>query len=112
MNFIIIAKLQVQSTIGQQIRLGQRIGKGRYGDVYLGEWGGTSVAVKSFHSTEENSWTRERQIYQLALLKHPNILGRKKVYLSYFFCNNAYKYYADIKLIDNKRLSPKVLKLC
>ena len=72
----------MQSTVGQQIRLGARIGKGRYGDVFLGEWNGTPVAVKTFHSTEEHSWTRERQIYQLTLLKHPNILGRFTTYLS------------------------------
>jgi hypothetical protein len=67
--------LLVQRTIGRQITLRGRIGKGRYGEVFLGEWGGTSVAVKSFHSMEDASWEREKQIYQLALMKHPNILG-------------------------------------
>lgn len=64
-----------QRTIGMQIVLRSRIGKGRYGEVFLGDWGGTSVAVKSFHSLEDASWEREKQIYQLALMKHPNILG-------------------------------------
>ena len=78
-NLIIISILQVQRTIGRQVTLKQRIGKGRYGEVYLGEWGGTFVAVKSFHSMEETSWLREKQIYMLALIKHPNILGKMKI---------------------------------
>ena len=71
---VLLHSFQVQRTIGRQVTLKQRIGKGRYGEVYLGEWGGTFVAVKSFHSMEEASWLREKQIYMLALIKHPNIL--------------------------------------
>jgi len=66
--------LLVQRTIGRQISLKQRIGKGRYGEVYLAEWKGTYVAVKSINSSEEASWWREQAIYKLALMKHPNIL--------------------------------------
>jgi hypothetical protein len=66
--------LLVQRTIGRQITLKQRIGKGRYGEVYLADWKGTYVAVKSINSSEEASWWREQAIYKLALMKHPNIL--------------------------------------
>jgi len=65
---------QVQSTIGKQITFRQKIGKGRYGEVYLGEWQGTFVAVKSVSTTEEEAWWREQAIYKMALIKHPNIL--------------------------------------
>jgi len=68
--------LLVQRRIGGQIRYHQRIGKGRYGEVFMGEWGGTCVAVKTFLSMENASWERETEIYQLALMKHPNILGK------------------------------------
>lgn len=67
--------LLVQRTIGKQITLKQRIGKGKFGEVYLGEWKGTYVAVKSINTSEEASWWREQQIYKQALMKHPNILG-------------------------------------
>ncbi|CAL8106614.1 unnamed protein product [Orchesella dallaii] len=66
--------LLVQRTIGKQITLKQRIGKGKFGEVYLGEWKGTYVAVKSINTSEEASWWREQQIYKQALMKHPNIL--------------------------------------
>jgi serine/threonine protein kinase len=66
--------LLVQRTIGRQITLRHRIGKGRYGEVYLGEWKGTNVAVKSINSSEEASWWKEQQIYKLVMMKHPNIL--------------------------------------
>jgi len=64
-----------QRTIGQQVSFKQRIGKGRFGSVFLGEWDGTKVAVKAFPSTEEASWLKEIKIFQLPLMQHYNILG-------------------------------------
>ncbi|XP_069988849.1 bone morphogenetic protein receptor type-1B [Penaeus vannamei] len=67
--------LLVQRTIAKQIHLVQSVGKGRYGEVWLGRWRGERVAVKIFFTTDEASWFRETEIYQTVLLRHENILG-------------------------------------
>ncbi|KAK7074138.1 hypothetical protein SK128_019423 [Halocaridina rubra] len=67
--------LLVQRTIAKQIQLIQSVGKGRYGEVWLGHWRGEKVAVKVFFTTDEASWFRETEIYQTVLLRHANILG-------------------------------------
>jgi len=67
--------LLVQRTIARQIKLHERIGKGRFGDVHRGAWYGENVAVKIFSSDEEASWFREARLYQTSLLRHENILG-------------------------------------
>lgn len=67
--------LLVQRTIARQIRLIEIIGKGRYGEVWRGQWRGESVAVKVFSSRDERSWFREAEIYQTVMLRHENILG-------------------------------------
>lgn len=51
------------------------IGKGRYGEVWMGMWHGERVAVKIFFSRDEESWKRETEIYSTVLLRHDNILG-------------------------------------
>jgi predicted Ser/Thr protein kinase len=51
------------------------LGKGRYGEVWMGKWKGESVAVKIFSSRDERSWFREAEIYQTVMLRHDNILG-------------------------------------
>lgn len=53
----------------------RQIGKGRYGEVWLGRWRGEKVAVKVFFTREETSWFRETEIYQTVLMRHDNILG-------------------------------------
>ncbi|XP_073769541.1 bone morphogenetic protein receptor, type IBb isoform X2 [Danio rerio] len=53
----------------------KQIGKGRYGEVWMGRWRGERVAVKVFFTTEEASWFRETEIYQTVLMRHENILG-------------------------------------
>lgn len=50
-------------------------GKGRYGEVWRGQWQGENVAVKIFSSRDEKSWFRETEIYNTVLLRHENILG-------------------------------------
>ncbi|XP_018321756.1 bone morphogenetic protein receptor type-1B isoform X2 [Agrilus planipennis] len=67
--------LLVQRTIAKQIQMVHSIGKGRYGEVWLGRWWGEKVAVKVFFTTEEQSWFRETEIYQTVLMRHDNILG-------------------------------------
>jgi len=47
----------------------------RYGEVFRGKWRGEDVAVKKFVTRDEQSWFREAQIYQTAMLRHDNILG-------------------------------------
>ncbi|KAG7259521.1 hypothetical protein CRUP_020538 [Coryphaenoides rupestris] len=49
--------------------------KGRYGEVWRGQWQGENVAVKIFSSRDEKSWFRETEIYNTVLLRHENILG-------------------------------------
>lgn len=66
---------QVQRTIAKQIQMVKQIGKGRYGEVWMGKWRGERVAVKVFFTTEEESWFRETEIYQTFLMRHDNILG-------------------------------------
>ncbi|WAR10245.1 TGFR1-like protein [Mya arenaria] len=67
--------LLVQRTIARQIQLVEILGKGRYGEVWMGKWKGESVAVKIFSSRDERSWFREAEIYQTVMLRHDNILG-------------------------------------
>ncbi|KAM9810848.1 bone morphogenetic protein receptor type-1B [Neosynchiropus ocellatus] len=67
--------LLVQRTIAKQIQMVKQIGKGRYGEVWMGRWRGEKVAVKVFFTTEEASWFRETEMYQTVLLRHENILG-------------------------------------
>nr|XP_033797755.1 bone morphogenetic protein receptor type-1A [Geotrypetes seraphini]XP_033797756.1 bone morphogenetic protein receptor type-1A [Geotrypetes seraphini] len=67
--------LLVQRTIAKQINMVRQIGKGRYGEVWMGKWRGEKVAVKVFFTTEEASWFRETEIYQTVLMRHENILG-------------------------------------
>ncbi|MEQ2294232.1 activin receptor type-1 isoform X2 [Girardinichthys multiradiatus] len=65
----------VQRTVARQISLVECVGKGRYGEVWRGQWQGENVAVKIFSSRDEKSWFRETEIYNTVLLRHDNILG-------------------------------------
>ncbi|MCI4377896.1 hypothetical protein PGIGA_G00208930 [Pangasianodon gigas] len=65
----------VQRTVARQISLVECVGKGRYGEVWRGQWQGENVAVKIFSSRDEKSWFRETEIYNTVLLRHENILG-------------------------------------
>lgn len=67
--------VKVQRTIAKQIQMVRQVGKGRYGEVWMGKWRGEKVAVKVFFTTEEASWFRETEIYQTVLMRHENILG-------------------------------------
>lgn len=76
MEIFVRSCYQVQRTIAKQIQMVKQIGKGRYGEVWMGKWRGEKVAVKVFFTTEEDSWFRETEIYQTFLMRHDNILGK------------------------------------
>ncbi|CAF88629.1 unnamed protein product, partial [Tetraodon nigroviridis] len=61
--------------VARQISLMECVGKGRYGEVWRGQWQGENVAVKIFSSRDEKSWFRETEIYNTVLLRHENILS-------------------------------------
>ena len=63
-----------QRSIAQEINLVQQIGRGRYGQVWRGEYRSEEVAVKIFEAHEQSSWSKEVNIYATCLLQHPNIL--------------------------------------
>lgn len=65
----------VQETLARQIHLKKCIGKGRYGNVWLGERKSENVAVKIFFSRDEASWLREIEIYSTVIMRHDSILG-------------------------------------
>ena len=65
----------VQRTVAQSIKLGEPVGSGRFGQVFIGEYLGENVAVKKFALRDEHSWFRETEIYNTVLLRHENILG-------------------------------------
>ena len=50
--------------------------QGGFGSVWKATWFGDPIAVKIFSTREEDSWKREKEIYQTNLLRHDNILGK------------------------------------
>ncbi|XP_065888798.1 activin receptor type-1-like isoform X2 [Dysidea avara] len=65
----------VQVTIARQIVLGELIGTGRYGQVYVGDYRDDLVAVKIFSTVDEESFNREKEIYNIVSIRHDNVLG-------------------------------------
>ncbi|BFZ20998.1 hypothetical protein BsWGS_24037 [Bradybaena similaris] len=65
----------VPQTVGKQVTLLERIGKGRFGEVWRGKWLDEDVAVKTFSSLDEISWKQETDIYNTGMLHHENILA-------------------------------------
>ena len=57
--------LLVQRTIAKQVQMTAKVGAGRYGEVWAAKWRGEKVAVKVFFTSEEASWFRETEIYQV-----------------------------------------------
>nr|ATY70062.1 ACVRII [Oopsacas minuta] len=59
------------------IKLGEKIGTGKYAQVYKAAYGDSPVAVKIFQAghQEFENWTREKDLYQTpGLLEHENLL--------------------------------------
>ena len=67
--------LLAHRTVAKSIKLGERIGSGRFGQVYVGDYRGEKVAVKKFVSHDDKSWARETEIYNTVYLINDNILG-------------------------------------
>ena len=65
----------VQVTIARQIVLRELIGTGRYGQVYVGDYRDDLVAVKIFSTVDEESFNREKEIYNIVSIRHDNVLG-------------------------------------
>ncbi|KAL6036642.1 hypothetical protein STEG23_013191, partial [Scotinomys teguina] len=51
--------LLVRRTVTRTIMLKETIGKGQFGKVCQGKWGGEEIAVKIVSSKEEHLWFRE-----------------------------------------------------
>ncbi|VDM53920.1 unnamed protein product [Angiostrongylus costaricensis] len=64
----------VQRTVANDLVIEKIIGKGRYGEVRIAKFRGSLVAVKTFYTTEEDSWNNEREVYETQMLNHENIL--------------------------------------
>ena len=62
-------------TISKEIQLIEEIGRGRYGEVWLGKWRDKEVAVKKFAFCDKESWKREKEIYETALLRNDHVLN-------------------------------------
>lgn len=77
----------------------KQIGKGRYGEVWMGRWRGEKVAVKVFFTTDEASWSRETEIYQTVLMRHENILGETSFCLIRYFLHSCYWFLVSVSNI-------------
>ncbi|CAI4224499.1 unnamed protein product [Auanema sp. JU1783] len=63
-----------QRTVAQNLVIIEVIGRGRYGEVRKAMYRGNYVAVKTFYTTDEESWRNEKAVYQTQMLNHENIL--------------------------------------
>ncbi|CAI5442199.1 unnamed protein product [Caenorhabditis angaria] len=64
----------LQRTVRQDLSIIKTIGQGRYGEVRKAAYRGRFVAVKTFYTTDEDSWKNERDVYQTHMINHENIL--------------------------------------
>ncbi|XP_017424986.2 probable serine/threonine-protein kinase SIS8 isoform X4 [Vigna angularis] len=61
----------------EEIKMGERIGLGSYGEVYRGEWHGTEVAVKKFLYQDISGELLEEfksEVQIMKRLRHPNVV--------------------------------------
>ncbi|GMT23336.1 hypothetical protein PFISCL1PPCAC_14633 [Pristionchus fissidentatus] len=63
-----------QRTVAQDLQMLDVIGRGRYGQVRKAAYRGSYVAVKTFYTTDEDSWQNEREIYHSEMFTHKNVL--------------------------------------
>ncbi|URE21643.1 Protein kinase domain containing protein [Musa troglodytarum] len=61
----------------EDLRIGERIGLGSYGEVYRADWNGTEVAVKKFLDQDLSGDALEQFRYEVKImsrLRHPNVV--------------------------------------
>ncbi|KAJ1691154.1 hypothetical protein LUZ63_015309 [Rhynchospora breviuscula] len=61
----------------EDLRVGERIGLGSYGEVYRADWNGTEVAVKKFLDQDLSGYSLEQFRYEVKImsrLRHPNVV--------------------------------------
>jgi len=63
-----------QRTVAQYLTLLNEVARGRYGCVQQAYYRTRLVAVKTFYTSEEESWRNEKDIYLTQMLNHENIL--------------------------------------
>ncbi|GMR47702.1 hypothetical protein PMAYCL1PPCAC_17897, partial [Pristionchus mayeri] len=63
-----------QRTVAQDLEMKTEIGRGRYGKVTKAVYRGSYVAVKTFYTTDEESWQNEMEIYHSEMFTHENVL--------------------------------------
>ncbi|OAF69279.1 hypothetical protein A3Q56_02959 [Intoshia linei] len=91
-----------QKTVCKQVTLEKIIGKGRFGDVWLADWRGAQIAVKTFSSINETSWSREVDIFNTAFINHNNILSNHTMPVSSNLFTAVQKYINDFYGSDIK----------
>ena len=65
-----------QRTVAQYLTLLNEVARGRYGCVQQAYYRTRLVAVKTFYTSEEESWRNEKDIYLTQMLNHENILRK------------------------------------
>ncbi|KAE9555122.1 hypothetical protein FO519_001697 [Halicephalobus sp. NKZ332] len=63
-----------QRTVAQYLTFLNEVARGRYGCVQRAYYRTRLVAVKTFYTSEEESWRNEKDIYLTQMLNHENIL--------------------------------------
>ena len=72
-----------QRTVAQYLTLLNEVARGRYGCVQQAYYRTRIVAVKTFYTSEEESWKNEKDIYLTQMLNHENILRKCKSIFKY-----------------------------
>ena len=70
-------------TIARQISLQSPIARGRFGEVWIGDWRGEKVAVKLTNTRDEKSWSRETEIYSSNVNFYCKYRGKRFVYCQF-----------------------------
>ncbi|OQR72586.1 activin receptor type-2A-like [Tropilaelaps mercedesae] len=68
-------QLEKSSSVVDGVTLIECVAQGRFGTVWRGKYNGKEVAVKIFPANEKQSWEREKEVYRLPQMQHPNVLS-------------------------------------
>lgn len=104
----------INRTISRDITLLERIGQGRYGQVWKSKWLEDLVAVKTFASNDSKSWENEINIYLTQCLRDDNILGfiaadnvDRGIYTELWIITDYHENGALYDYLNNKTISPE-----